>query len=115
MRGMLEFSGFERGNEMNQPMPTLSPRRRNGALWIGLAFLLLSVLSNIPALYASGIPQPILPWITLLLPIAGLVFCLVGLKRAFGEPAVYRGKVGGSILTGIMVLFVAFSVLFFVS
>jgi hypothetical protein len=99
---------------MNQPMPALSPRRRNGALWIGLALLLLSVLSNIPALYGMGIPQTILPWVSLFLPILGLVFCILGLKRAFGEPQIFRGKVGGSILTGILVLFVAFSVLFFV-
>jgi hypothetical protein len=100
---------------MNQPMPTLSQRRRNGALWMGLAFLLLAVLSNIPSLYATRIPEPILPWISLLLPIVGLAFCFVGLKRAFGEPQIFRGKVGGSILTVLSVLFVALSVLFFVS
>jgi hypothetical protein len=95
---------------MNQPMPALSPQRTNGALWTGLVLLLLSVASNVPALYALGPARSILPWLSLLLPILGLVFCFVGLKRAFGEPQIFRGKIGGSILTVISVLFVALSV-----
>lgn len=102
---------------MNQPMPALSPRRRNAALWIGLAILLLSVLAGLPifypALYSAGIPPAALPWISLVLPMIGLVFCFVGLKRAFGQPQIFRGKVGGSILTVLSVLFVALSVLGF--
>jgi hypothetical protein len=99
---------------MNQPMPALSPRRRNGVLWIGLAFLVLAILSNTPDLYATRIPEPILPWISLLLPILGLVFSIVGLTRAFRQSEIYRGKVVGSILTVVSALLVAFSVLFFV-
>lgn len=102
---------------MNQPMPALSPRRRNAALWIGLAILLLSVLVGLPifypALYSAGIPPAALPWISLVLPVIGLVFCFVGLRRAFGQPQIFRGKVGGSILTVVTVLFVALSVLGF--
>jgi hypothetical protein len=95
---------------MNQPSPALSPRRTNAALPIGFAFLLLSIASNVPALYAIGPARGILPWLSLLLPILGLVFCVVGLKRAFAEPQIFRGKIGGSILTVISVLFVALSV-----
>jgi len=95
---------------MNQPMPALSPRRKNRALLIGLAFLLLAIASNVPPLYASGIPQVILPWVSLLLPVIGLVFCIAGLKRAFGQPQIFRGKIGGSILTAVSVIFVALSV-----
>lgn len=102
---------------MNQPMPALSPRRRNVALWIGFAILLVSVLTGLPilypALYAAGIPPAFLPWVSLALPVIGLVFCFVGLKRAFGDPQVFRGKVAGSILTVVSVLFVALSIVGF--
>ena len=95
---------------MNQPMPALTQKRRNVALPVGFLFLLLAIASNVPALYATRIPEVILPWVSVVLPVLGLIFCLVGLKRAFGEPQVYRGKIGGSILTVISVLFVALSV-----
>ena len=95
---------------MNQPMPALSPRRSNVALWTGFVLLLLSIASNVPSLYASGIPENVLPWLSLLLPILGVLFCFVGLKRAFGEPQIFRGKISGSILTVISILFVALSV-----
>lgn len=102
---------------MNQPMPALSPRRRNRALLIAVAILFLSVLIGLPivypALYAAGIPATVLPWISLALPLMGLVFCFVGLKRAFGKPEIFRGKVAGSILTVGSVLFVAVSVMGF--
>jgi hypothetical protein len=94
---------------MNQPMPALSPQRRNGALWTGLALLLLAIASNAPALYTFDVARSTLPWLSLLLPALGLVFCLAGLKRAFGQPQVFRGKIGGSILTLISVCVVAFS------
>lgn len=99
---------------MNQPMPALSPRRRNVALWTGLVLLLLSIASNVPSLYASGIPENILPWVSVALPVFGVIFCLVGMKRAFGEPQIFRGKIGGSILTVASILFLALSVWGFV-
>jgi len=99
---------------MNQPTPALAPRRRNKALPIGFGFLLLTIASNIPGLYATGIPETVLPWISLILPVIALAFCIIGLKRAFGEPQVYRGKIGGSILTVISVIVIALSVLFYV-
>ena len=95
---------------MNQPTPALAPRQKNRALLIGVAFLLLTIASNVPIVYASGIPEAILPWISLVLPVIGLIFCVIGLRRAFGEPQVFRGKIGGSVLTGVSVLFVALSI-----
>jgi hypothetical protein len=94
---------------MNQPMPAMAPRRKNTALWIGFAFLLLTIGSNVPALYASGIPEVILPWISLTLPVIGLIFCAIGLKRAISEPQIFRGKVGGWVLTVVSALLVALS------
>jgi hypothetical protein len=107
---------------MSQPARALTQRRRNGALWAGSVFTLLGVLSNF--LYFFKVPgERIFPWLNLLLPAVGLLFFLVGLKRAFGQPMmsrgsvslfgkpeVYRGKVSGSILTVIAVLLFGLSV-----
>ncbi len=39
------------------------------------------------------------PWVNLLLFVAGFVLLGLGLKRAFGQAEVYRGKVSGVLLT----------------
>ncbi len=83
-------------------------RRSNSALWLGLLFIVLSILSYF--LYGSKLPQSVLPWINLLLPAIALVLLLIGLKRAFGQSQVYGGKVWGSIIAVIGVLFFALSV-----
>ncbi len=100
---------------MNQATPALVPRRRNGALWAGLALLLLTVLSNFPSLYFLKVPGlgVLLPWIGLLLPAIGVVFFIVAVRRASGQPQIFRGKVSGSILTAVSVLLLGFSVWIF--
>src|SRR5215472_2595244 len=98
--------------ESSTPVPQV--RRSNSALWIGLLFLVLTFFSNFPVLYASAFGQTVMPWVNLLLPVLALIFCFVGLKRALGSPQTFRGKIGGSILTVVSVLFVAFSVWLFV-
>jgi hypothetical protein len=73
-------------------------RRRNYALWAGAILTLLGMASN--ALYfISTAGTAIFPWLTLLISAAGLALLLMGLKRAFGQPQVFRGKIAGSIFT----------------
>lgn len=72
----------------------------------------LGVLSNF--LYRFKIPQAVIPWINLVVPPIGLIFLLIGVKRAFGQSQVYRGKIWGSLLTALAVVFVAVSVWGFV-
>ena len=43
------------------------------------------------------------PWVNLLLFLVGIGLLGVGLQRAFREPKLYRGKVTGSILTGLSI------------
>jgi hypothetical protein len=86
--------------------------RSNLMLWVGLALVLLAILSNL--FYFLKIPAPALPWVNLTLPILALLFVLVGLVRAFTQPQVYRGKISGSVIAALAVLLVAGSVLFFV-
>lgn len=44
------------------------------------------------------------PWANLLLFGAGGLWLLVGLRRAFGQPQAYRGKIAGSIFAVLSVL-----------
>jgi hypothetical protein len=46
-------------------------------------------------------------WVNLLLFGTGLAFLFVGLRRAFGQPQQYRGKVAGSIVGAVSLLTVA--------
>lgn len=96
---------------MSQAAPALAQRRRNQALFAGVAFLFLTILSNVPGLYAMKIPGlQFLPWISLVLPGIALVCFIVGLRRAFGQPQVYRGKIWGSIVGAVSLLLFAGSI-----
>jgi hypothetical protein len=99
---------------MNQPMPALSPRRRNGALWAGTALLLLTVLSGVPSVFALKGFDQILPWAGLALPALTLVSFAVGLSRAFTMRQVYGGRIVGSILGAVSLVLMAGSVWVFV-
>jgi hypothetical protein len=83
-------------------------KQSNSALWWGLLITVLGVLSNF--LYPFRIPQGVIPWINLIVPAIGLLFLLVGLRRAFSRSQAYRGKVWGSIVTGLSVLIFGASV-----
>jgi len=98
---------------MNQPTPALAQRRRNGALWAGIAFLFLTILSNVPSLYALKGFDQVLPWVSLALPVIALIFFAVGMKRAFTMREVYGGRIFGSILGVVSLLVVVGSVWLF--
>jgi hypothetical protein len=99
---------------MNQPMPALSQRRRNGALLGGTLFIVLAILSYIPYFVFLNFPgETILTWVSMLLPALGVVFFIVGLKRAFGQREMYRGKILGSILGGLSLLLFGLSIFSF--
>ena len=64
---------------------TSFPRRR-GSVLLGLVVCLVGALSNV--FYFLNPPmQGALPWINLLVPIAGLAIVLFGLWRAYAQPA----------------------------
>lgn len=93
-------------------MPGPAQKRGNAALWLGLLLTVLGFLSNF--LYFLKVPQGMIPWINLILPAVGLVFLLIGLKRAFGQSQLYTGKIWGSVITGLAVLLFAGAVWLFV-
>jgi len=91
-------------------VPETNPSQKPGniLLWIGLIVIVLAVLSNL--LYFLNMPQAIIPWINLLLPLIGLYLLIIGVKRAFKQPQVYSGKTWGSIVTVVAVAFLSLSI-----
>ncbi len=92
---------------MTELQVAAAKRRRNVVLWAGFGLVLLGLLTYIPifALYASTRD---VPWANYLMFIAGAFLLLVGLRRAFGQPEQYRGKVIGTVFGVLSVLLVGF-------
>ena len=87
-------------------------RIRSSALWWGIAITVLGALSN--GLYFLNPPgQTALPWINLVLPIAGLIIVLAGLWRAFTQPARYAGRWLGTIFAAICLVLAGGSIVGF--
>jgi hypothetical protein len=70
----------------------------NAALWIGFLVSVFAFLSYIP-IFAKYPSTRDMPWANFLLFALGLVLLLIGLRRAFAQPTLYRGKIAGPILT----------------
>ena len=89
-------------------------RRNNSAVWLGLILAVVSLLSQ--GLFFLKVPgQNALPWLSLALATVAVILVLVGVKRAFFEPQLYRGKVADSIIAVISVLLFAVTVFGFVT
>ncbi len=78
-------------------------RRWNGLVWSGFAVTLLAALSYVPVFARFPITRD-LPWANLLLFVAGLLMLGAGVKRAFGQPERYRGKISGTVM-GVLAFF----------
>jgi len=81
---------------------TKQRRRWNLSIWVGFLFVVAGFLS-----YPFFIQFPAtrdVPWVNFVLFAAGLALLVIGLKRAFGQPAIYHGKIFGPILTGLSLL-----------
>src|ERR1043166_4194348 len=71
--------------------------RWNWMLWIGFLVVVVAVFS-----YEFFVRYPItrdFPWANLTLFAIGGILLVIGLVRAYGQPAKYRGKIFGPILT----------------
>ena len=84
-------------------------RRRNILNWAGFAIVLVALVSYVPffALFPSTRD---IPWANYLLFLIGGALLAVGLRRAFGDPGHYRGKISGPILASLSALLFAFFV-----
>jgi len=80
-------------------------RRWNWILWTGFLVVLVALFS-----FEFFVRFPItrdFPWANLSLFAIGGILLVIGLARAYGQPAKYRGKIFGPILTIISVLIFA--------
>src|SRR3954470_18917288 len=88
-------------------------RRWNAALWLGFIVVLVGFFS-FPFFIRFPATRDV-PWANFLLFAFGGVLLVIGLKRAFGRPQIYRGKVFGPIFAALCLLvFGFFSYVFFV-
>jgi len=89
-------------------------RRNNSAVWLGLILAVVSLLSQ--GLFFLKVPgQNTLPWLSLALATVAVILVLLGVKRAFFESQLYRGKVAGSIITVVSLLLFAMTLFGFVT
>src|SRR5215467_4545271 len=86
-------------------------QKRTLAPWMGLLLTVLCALSY--GLPFVGFPAAPVPWTSLLLSMIGFVVVVLGLWRAFGQSAVYKGKLSGSIAAAFSLLFLAGAIVFF--
>ena len=93
----------------------MSLQRRNGPLLAAWIVALLAFFSNFLFFWQFA-GERILPWLSLALFAFPLVLCAMALQRAFKHPEIFRGKVAGSIVTGLTCLMLALTLFaFFVS
>ncbi len=96
------------------PTSVVNERRRNSAVWLGLILAIVALLSQ--GLFFVKVPgQNALPWLSLALATVAVILVLVGVKRAFFQPQLYRGKIAGSIIAVISLLLFAVTVFGFVT
>src|SRR5580765_3274257 len=74
----------------------MEQRKRNWHLWAGFLLCVVGVVSYFPVFVRWPITRDV-PWVNFLLLAAGLVLLASGIRRAFGQPLQYRGKILGPI------------------
>ena len=77
--------------------PQIAARRRNAPLWLGFLVTVFAFLSYIPIFARYPITRD-MPWANFLLFALGLALVFAGLRQAYRQPALYRGKIAGPIL-----------------
>ena len=78
-------------------------RRWNLFVWAGFLLVVVAFLSYYHFFARFPVTRDF-PWANLLLFAAGGFLLVVGLRRAFGQPEAYRGKIAGSIFAVLSVL-----------
>jgi hypothetical protein len=76
----------------------MNERSRNWSLWIGFLFCVAALVSYFLIFDKFAVTRDV-PWASFLIFGIGGVFLLVGLKRSFGTPERYKGKIAGPVLS----------------
>ena len=82
----------------NPSAPVAPKRRPNAPLWIGFLVAMFAFLSYVP-IFARYPSTRDMPWANFLIFAIALGLLFAGLRRAFSEPSLYRGKIAGPVLT----------------
>ena len=82
-------------------------RRWNWRVWAGFLLTLFAIASYVLVFFKYPITRDV-PWVPFLLFVVALLLLIVGLRKAYGEPTAYRGKVAGPILAVLSVAVMAF-------
>ena len=92
----------------------MSRRFWNWRLWAGFLLCLVGFISYFVFFYKFPSTRDV-PWASFPIFGAAIPFLVVGLRRAFGEPQQYRGKIVGPVLSvlSLLVVGVFCSVVFF--
>jgi hypothetical protein len=77
-------------------------RRWNSLIWAGFAVTLVAAISYITIFVRFPATRDV-PWVNLLLFLGGGWLVAAGLKRAYGAPHRYGGKISGAVI-GVLVL-----------
>src|SRR2546421_10623818 len=72
-------------------------RKFNWSLWMGAVIAVIAFLSYFVFFAKFPFTRDV-PWANFMLFALGLAFLAVGLRRAFGPPGFYRGRISGPIL-----------------
>ena len=72
-------------------------RRWNTAIWAGFLIVVLALVAY-PTVFVRFSATRDVPWATVLLFGTGLLLLGHGLRRAFREPQLYRGRIAGPVL-----------------
>src|SRR5690348_3429147 len=91
--------------ERKSGVVSMNQRRWNWHLWAG-SLLCLVAFGSYFFVFARFPFTRDVPWVNFLLFGTGVAFLFVGLKRAFGQPQQYRGKIAGPILGTLSLLVV---------
>ena len=88
-------------------------RSWNAAIWGGFALSIVAVLSYFFVFIRFPETRDV-PWVTFVLLGLAVVLVAIGLKRAYGQPERYRGKISGMVLgslsLALVVLFAWFTI-----
>jgi len=76
---------------------TSKKRQWNFSLWTGFLLVLAGFMSYVPFFALFPITRDF-PWVNLLLFVTGGTLLVSGLRRAFRQPELFRGKILGSIM-----------------
>ena len=82
-------------------------RRWNVSLLLGFLLILAAFVTYIAIFIRFPLTRDI-PWVTYLIFAAGLALLVRGLVRAYREPRLYRGRIGGPILLSLGLALIGF-------